>query len=731
MLAGNTTYRPQKTFAASDLTRQSRAADRVSKSFTRYFVCSSLFILLIASHAAHSQIRHVVTLQDLQSLEEATYVQVSPQDDMVAYVWKKSLWLVATRPGSVPRQFGKADFPLWSPDGKTIAYYSHESGTNQLWMLNVATGMATQVTDLKDGIDPEPRVAAYWSSDPLRYSWSPDSTKLVFASRVGVAGESNETIGSQGGIANGGQGPLVLNRYTPAEWTLKGVLASTDNRPNWSGKNINTGKASQKFVSQLFIADSLTRRVKQLTYDEFQYYHPAWSPDGGRILFASTAGRRPKPQALTTTNIYSLDLTTGERKALTSGLGQRRAPAWSPDGKWVAFLGRRGFGQTSVYVLNLDGQQHTSHRLPAHRNVMDFHWWPNSKSILLVMVDGVSWPICKFNVRSRSGSTISVPGEAAHRWPLSVSMSGSIVWQQSDGSQTGSIMISPAGEKTPYPLINLNPQIRDWALGKQEVVRWKTRRGEHHEGVLILPAGYRRGVRYPLIVDGYPHIDNMFLGLALIGNQAWASEGYAVFFPDARAPHVYENHFKTESFDQEARGPHGWDVTTDDVMSGVDELIRRGIADPMRMALYGFSNGGGVVDYLVTRTHRFRCAVSLAAALPDWLLPFFLKSDSQIPLWAGGITPWSDPQGYVELSAIFRLNRVSTPMLLADGDNDGDFLLGSIEVYNGLRWLGKDVTLLRYPGQGHGLTGAALEDFWRRENMFLDAHLGLSNSNEF
>jgi len=712
---------------------RSDAQVRASEKFAQYFVCSSLFILLLASEPAKAQPRHRVTLQDLQSLEEATYVQVSPKGEMVAYVWKNSLWVIATRPGSVPRQFAKANFPLWSPDGKTIAYYSDESGTNQLWVLNVATGVAKQVTSLNGGIDPEPRVAAYWFYDPLRYSWSPDSTKLVFASRVGMEdkkSDGNENLKSAVQDDSNSDIPLILNRYTPAEWTLKGILTSTDNRPNWSAKKIEAGSPSQKFFSQLYIADLVTGQLEQLTKDEFQYYHPAWSPDGRRILFTSTEGRSPKPQVQTTTNIYSLDLMTGERKALTEGPGRRRAPAWSPDGNWIAYLGRQGFGETSVFVVNLDSQKRKSYRLPVHRNVMDFHWWPDSKSILLVMVDGVSWPICKFKVPSGKRSTISLNGKAAHRWPLSVSMSGVIVWQQSDGSQTGNIMISAPNPKKPYSLVDLNPQIRDWAVGKQEVIRWKTRRGERHEGVLILPAGYRSGARYPLIVDGYPHIDNMFLGLALIGNQAWASKGYAVFFPDARAPHVYENHFKTESLDQEARGPHGWDVTTDDVMSGVDEVIRRGIADPTRMALYGFSNGGGVVDYLVTRTHRFKCAVSLAAALPDWLLPFFLKSDSQIPLWAGGITPWNNPQGYVELSAIFRLNRVSTPMLLADGDNDGDFLLGSIEVYNGLRWLGKDVTLLRYPGQAHGLTGAALEDFWQRENMFLDTHLGLSKSDE-
>ena len=89
----------------------------------------------------------------------------------------------------------------------------------------------------------------------------------------------------------------------------------------------------------------------------------------------------------------------------------------------------------------------------------------------------------------------------------------------------------------------------------------------------------------------------------------------------------------------------------------------------------------------------------------------------------GGVSPWDDPAAYVKLSAVFHLKSVATPMLLASGDNDGDFLLGMIELYNGLRWLAKDVTLLRYPGQGHGFNGAAMKDFWERETAFFDERL--------
>src|SRR5260370_40673097 len=116
------------------------------------------------------------------------------------------------------------------------------------------------------------------------------------------------------------------------------------------------------------------------------------------------------------------------------------------------------------------------------------------------------------------------------------------------------------------------------------------------------------------------------MGYNMGGNQALAARGYAVFYPNARGPHVWINPFKTAAYDQAARGPKGWEVTFDDVMSGVDEMIRRGIADPDRMGLLGFSNGGAIVKHFLTKKGRFKWSVSVAGALAvDLSSPFFLS----------------------------------------------------------------------------------------------------------
>jgi acylaminoacyl-peptidase len=270
----------------------------------------------------------------------------------------------------------------------------------------------------------------------------------------------------------------------------------------------------------------------------------------------------------------------------------------------------------------------------------------------------------------------------------------------------------------PVPQVSLK-------LGKIETITYRTARGDLLHGKLLYPPDYRAGKRYPLIVDAYPLTSGDGWMDPMYGNQAWAAAGYMVFKPyQARAPHVWVNCSGKPDYCNASKGPDAWDVMVDDVMGGVDTLIQRGLVDPERMCLYGHSNGGGVVDYLVTRTDRFKCAVAVAPVWPNWVGPPLLATGTwrMMQDWTG-VNPLHDPDAYVKLSAVFHVDKVKTPMLIADGDEDGQFLLGSIEMYNALRFAGKQVTFLRYPNEGHVFTGAGLRDLWNREMAFFARYL--------
>ncbi len=714
---------------------------RQTWSVLRFTLAASMiaFTVLWAPEAGgQEQAKHLVTFDDLKSLKEIAQLQLSPDGKMAAYTLNErpELWLIRTQPSSVPHSLGKGTFPVFSPDSRKVAYYSTASGTFQLWVLHLDSDRAQQVTHFRGGVRPDPATWAVgmsgWIYDPLRYAWSPDSDKIVFPSQVSVPQKSfaDRLKNTRPAATGHGATPLLLTTQTPPDWTLAGLFrVGGFSQVRLTNGNLDFGAAdaSPQVVTsdQLFIVDVTTKLVNQLTRGRDGYFAPAWSPDGRKILCVSNQGQPFGGGQSATTNILTIDVVTGMPSPLTSGAGYRRVPSWSPDGKSIAFFGASPEhpNREYVFVVPSTGGAPRNLSLTLDRRLFFAYWSPDSLSIVVNYKDGANSPVARLGVADGSIDVVSDP-EAAVRFPLAASSSGALAWSQSDPSSPAIIRYLPFGKQSSYEVVDLNPQIRNWETGAQEVVRWRNADGDDMEGVLIKPVGYQPGHLYPLIVDAYPKLGNSFKGDPMWGNQALASRGYAVFFPDGDGPHVWENPWRSMLHTTRAKGPTGVDIAVDDVVSGANTLIDRGIVDPGRMCLYGFSNGGGVVDQVITKSHQFKCAISVAGAVAaDWSSSFFLRTQAKFVIDLAGTSPWENSQSYLELSAIYRLNNVTTPLLLADGDDDGGFLLGGIEMYNGLRYLGKDVTLLRYPKQGHGFTGQAMRDFWRRENEFLDSYL--------
>ncbi len=704
----------------------------------------SLAALLLAyCNPAYAESRHPVTVDDLLSLKSVDpQIDLSPDGATLAYVVREkngeSLWLVSTEHG-IPRTLGQGVMPRWSRDGARLAFYSARSGSLQLWICDVRDGQTTQITDVVGGIRPNP-LARFtgWVRDPLRYSWSPDGVKIVFTSQTEL--KSNRELQatqsqsvtkgpSVGDNSTSPEGPLVLTTASPSRWALSGVFRADPVGARYvNGKFVtasdpeSTGKPSPVLTDQLFVVDIATKTTERLTDNDDEYFNPEWSPDGKKIAFVSTEGRALNGYGPGTSNIYLIDVHSRHITALTTGTGEKRLPFWSPDGRWIAYAGGRHFGRGAVFAVPTAGGEPFDVTARLDRDAHMFYWSPDGSSILLSCHDGVSWPIVRIEIPSGAMERLT-PSDAVYG-PFTVSRTGALAWIQSDGSGDGVLYAADSDGRRRRVLFDLNPQTKGWSLGKQEVVRWKNSRAEEIEGILIKPADYQEGKSYPLIVDPYSVMSNGFMSNPMLGNQAFASEGYAVFFPNHRAPHMVANLMKNEAYSEVARGPKGVDIMTDDVMTGIDVLVKQGIVDPQRMCLYGFSNGGGAANLLVTRTSRFKCAVSAAGVLSDWSSTFFLGfMGSTLPDLIGGVTPWEGPETYIALSPVYHLDKVTTPMLLAVGDEDVHSLLLSLEMYHGLRYLGRDVTLLRYPKQGHGFEGAALEDYWQRVNVFFDSYL--------
>lgn len=685
-------------------------------------------LMLAAGCALAAQSPRKVTFNDLDGVFSRDGVvfatlDISPDGRQLAVERGRILRVIDAATGRVLHELGNGLLPRWSPRGNKLAFYSLRSGKLQLWIWNAADGKLRQLTGFPGGIDPDPYTRIFgFESDAFRFDWSPDGTRIAFTSRVAIP--SRYRAGKNGH-------PLVLDEHTPPDLTLQGVFAhpgmGTGGIPESDGHNFvyRASDPNETLLNRIFVVNVQTHALRQISTGMGTAFHPSWSPDGSRIAFASVGsddGNEIDLLSAKNSLIVVYDVRTRHLRVLAKSPGFKYRPRWSKDGNRLAYLvGRNIFVEPNIQVIDAhDARPGRSYDVGLH--IIDYDWsWSRGGGFLLSYSDkGV-----KLGRLQPDGTLTSISSGASSMsaGPWTQANSGTVVWIE--GYAGPGIRIAQA-DHTGSRRITLPVQQAALKLGKIKAITYHTARGDVLQGKLLYPPDYQAGKRYPLIVDAYPLASGSDLWMhPMYGNQAWAAAGYMVFRPnEARAPHVWVNCSGKQDFCNASRGPGAWDVMVDDVMSGVDALIRRGLVDPQRMCLYGHSNGGGVVDYLVTRTDRFKCAVAVAPVWPNWIGPPLLATGTWRTMqdWTG-INPLQDPGAYVKLSAVFHVDNVNTPMLIADGDEDGQFLLGSIEMYNALRFAGKQVTFLRYPNEGHVFVGPGLRDLWNREMAFFARYL--------
>lgn len=664
---------------------------------------------------------------------------LSPDGRVAAYALENALWVVPTATGGKPQKIADvaapAAVPRWSPSGDRLAYYSYESGSLQLWLYDHHGGNRKQLSFVEGGINPSAgaRLASGYGTDPLRYSWSPDGSKIAFTTQVAV--EASDSEG--GNIGNGSVPlpetlaagkPIVLTGSTPRAWTLQGVVSYGQEESDPYG--LASGTSSKVFpqTTQLFLVDVKSGHVSQLTHDSAGYFEPEWSPDGRRLAYMSPEGQPLLRGSVLETNIFTLDLITLQKTRITRGLMQKITPRWSPDGQWIAYYGKditetfvRKDGD--VYVVRGDGSAR-SRNVTSNIDRVGYgggEWSSDGSSILTWYVDGLASPLVSIDVTTGRVSAIS-PQQAAVGFAGGVATSpGGVIWAQLTDPNAATTLWFNGRHEKPRVLLEIEPTVDLSRKRRWEVVQWTNGRQETLEGILVYPLGYAARRQYPLVVDTYGSV-SMSRGNYDEAAYVKASSRYFVFRPNHRAPNMYVNARKSAVYDAAAVGPTGVAVMVDDILSGVDMLVERRLVDPTRMCVAGFSNGALQGAQLLTQTHRFKCAM-LQSGNYNWVTYAFLSTDPSDSIrFTYRIAPWEDASVHVALSPVFHADKITTPILLAVGDRES-LVIQAVELYNVLRYLNKDVTLLRYPKEGHGLTGAAQEDFTKRIESFFGTYL--------
>lgn len=633
-----------------------------------------------------------VTLEDVMALRSVASPAISPDGAWVVHAvrqWEPAgregaeaerrearwhIWRVSTGPDPAPRQLTFSSrgetAPAWSPDGRFISFLSARGGPGggegerqaprpQIWIMRADGGEAWQLTDAKEGV--------------IAYAWSPDGRRIAYTARAALAPdeEAKRKRGDDPRVFERDLRPVELwvievdskrSEQVPLEagWSVRGT-------PSWApdGNRLTFAAAPTPLVrderEDVFVAAIDTKQVSRVTSNPGPDRSPAWSPDGRTIAYVSEPTGRPLGdgipiQEIRHARLMLYDVASAATKAASSegfdlSVGP---PVWTPDGRRVLFVtGVRVYRELFQYDLAAD----------------------------------------RFQQLTR-GRTLSLGG---------LTRDGSRAVVVMEGPTTPpDVYVTDLQFSAPRRLTEINPQTKDFALGETEVLTWKSADGWPIEGLLLKPVGYEPGRRAPLLVVVHGGPTSAFVnGFRLSAGDAgqyWAGQGWAVLYPNPRGSTNYGEAFMRGNVPDWGGGDYR------DIMAGVDAVVARGIADPDRLAVMGWSYGGYLTCWIVSQTNRFKAAVMGAGLSNLWSMYGTNDIPNYLAAFFGGPPSKETLPLYLERSGLSYADRVTTPLLILHGAEDERVPPGQgLEFFRALKDQGKTVELVLYPREGHGL----------------------------
>jgi len=628
---------------------------------------SILFLLSI------SLISFSLSSQDVWSPEESMKIKSISQTDIsndgkyVAYVVrepimedKKSEYLSQIWVSNVDTKeniqytfnLKSSSSPEFSPDGKMIAFLSARSGKNQIWIINTNGGEAKKLTSEKKGVN--------------SIKWSPDGKVISFLKSDDDTEEEKKSKENKTDV-------ILVDK-------------------NFKYSHI---------YSYSFAEDT----VRQITKGNFSVNNYDYSPDGKKIIFSHQDDTNINTGFINTDiSIIGSDGKNFENLIIRPGLDSN--PIFSGNGNKFAFISSGGkqesIGLRDVYIFDLKDREITKLYNTPNRDSNIISWSSDDKKIiisesvkttgqlLLLPINGdnyISWSNDKYKegvissvVKSKNSEYIVLCYEKLDK-PVEVYI-----------SKENNISFEKLSEINNYDFPKLS---------KTEIISWKSFDGKEIEGILTYPKNYNKGSKYPVIlqIHGGPAgvFSERFNGRPGIYMTEYFSEkGYVTIKPNPRGSTGYGKEFRYANYKDWGYGDY------EDVVSGVDKVIEMGIGDPDKQFVMGWSYGGYLTSFIVTKTNRFKAA-SMGAGLPN-LISMVTTTDIQDYLVAHmGAEFWEDYETYEKHSAIYQIKNTTTPTQIIHGANDlrVPFTQGQ-EFYRALERLGVDTEMVVYPRTPHG-----------------------------
>ncbi len=642
---------------------------------------SSLAFLILAFLPAlvSAQERRPLGVDDLFSVQRVGSPQVSPDGAWIAHTVSTTsledeksynrVWMVPSEGGeAVPLTADQkpASSPDWSPDGRYFSFLAaRDSGKTQVWVMDRRGGEAFPLTEVEQGVS--------------GYAWSPDGSRLLLSIRDPEEEDDDKK-------ENAPRDPWVIDRL---QFKRDGAGYLTGDRH-----------------THLYVFDVETKELRQLTEGRWDEGQAAWSPDGTKVAFVSN--RTEEPDANSNSNIWIVDADLAEPTdtptQVTTNPGADSSPAWSPDGRWIAYVTTTDidaiwYATSHLAVIGADGGDARILTAELDRNPSSPRYSDDGRWIWFGLEDSAENHVARIRP---DGSDLQRPVSG----PLSARgfdwAGGTFAVGVSTLDRPSEIHVVENADEGDASLRKVTEHNDAWlsqiALGDSRNIHFTSADGTEIEGFAVLPHDYQEGERRPVIlrihggpVSQYGHSFNFEA-------QMFAADGYVVVYTNPRGSSGYGQAFSQAIFAD-------WgNKDFQDVMAGVDYVIEQGWGDPDRLGVGGWSYGGILTNYVITQTGRFEGAITGASEV---LYIANYGHDHYQQWWERELgLPWegNNRETWERISPFNKAHEITTPTLVMGGEDDWNVpILNSEQLYQVLRRRGIPTQLVVYPGQSHGI----------------------------